>query len=60
MDTNEKPERQEIDSKMLGMIHTRPGLTQEGKPFDHVDRRKVDRGECRQIGILIARWEGGS
>jgi hypothetical protein len=36
MDTNEKPEKQEIDPKMLEMIRTKPGLTREGKPFDHV------------------------
>jgi len=38
----------EASSKeMLSDIHTKCGLTEEGKPFDHVVRTKVDEGEYR-------------
>ena len=32
---------------MLRSIRTRPGLTEEGKPFDHVVKDKVTKGEYR-------------
>jgi spore photoproduct lyase len=47
MDTNEKPERYKIDPKMAELIRTKPGLTQEGKPFDHVVVSRMAKGEYR-------------
>jgi len=73
MNTNEKPEKQEIDPKMLEMIRTKPGLTREGKPFDHVVVSKMAKieyrlqcipaettGTSRPIEICRARREKGS
>ncbi len=47
MDTNEKPERYNIDPKMAELIRTKPGLTGEGKPFDHVVAARIAKGKYR-------------
>lgn len=39
---NNKPIRKEIES-----IHTKPGFANNGKPFDHVVKNKVAKGELR-------------
>jgi hypothetical protein len=33
--------------KKCDLIHTKPGLTRDGKPFDHVVQKRVDDGEYR-------------
>lgn len=47
MNTNEESKKQEIDQTMLEIIRTRPGLTQEGKSFNHVVAAKIAKGEYR-------------
>lgn len=51
MNTNQKPEKQESDQKTVEMIRTKPGLTQEGKPFDHVVTTRIAKGEYRLQNI---------
>ena len=33
------------DKQRRDLIHTTPGLTKDGKPFDHVVKKKVANGE---------------
>jgi DNA repair photolyase len=47
MALNQSKSIERPSEKTLTAIHTQPGLTQAGKPFDYVVRRKVDRGEYR-------------
>jgi len=37
----------EPDEQKHAVIHTRPGLTNDGKPFDHVVKKKVANGDYR-------------
>lgn len=37
----------QADRQSRDMIHTQPGLTRDGKPFDHVVKKKVANGEYR-------------
>jgi len=42
-----KPATADSGNEILAIIHTKPGLTEDGKPFDHVVRDKIAKGEYR-------------
>jgi hypothetical protein len=39
--------REKPGEEVLQQIRTEPGLTEGGKPFDHVVKKKVAKGEYR-------------